>query len=300
MAARIDRHRFGPLIDPLGGLRDLERGRISVLHEQSFIDDPTRLFRTARFEGRYRFVIARSSLRLMKAAVKKGAITHLTGLRIFRELSLIAKEPSAPRIIRRLRDLGVVTAIHPKFVLPAAAFGLLERVRQVLAQAPSMPLLESAAEGEALFLGMLYCAHPKTVMAFIKRLTPPHRIAEKLAADHKAYRRAAQTLTHAVDLRQSRIARILDPLSPEARVVLLAGLVSGSAREAVSRYLTTSWHIVPLLKGGDLHRLGLKPGPIYRRALAALRAAKLNGRLHTKEDEVAFVQKRFVRGDLRH
>jgi tRNA nucleotidyltransferase (CCA-adding enzyme) len=102
-----------------------------------------------------------------------------------------------------------------------------------------------------------------------------------------------QKLTRAIDLRQSRIARLLDPLSPEARIVLLAGLVKGSAQEAVSRYLTTSWSIVPLLKGGDLRRLGFQPGPIYRRILAALRSAKLDGRLHTKEDEVSFVLRQF-------
>ncbi|WP_424318991.1 CCA tRNA nucleotidyltransferase [Candidatus Methylomirabilis sp.] len=299
MAARIDRHRFGPLIDPLGGLRDLERGRIRVLHERSFIDDPTRLFRTARFEGRYRFVIGRSTLRLMQAAVKGGAIRNLAGSRIFRELYLVAKEPSAPRIIRRLRDLDVLAAIHPKLALPAAAFGLLERVRRVLPQAPSMPLLEGAAEGEALLLGMLYLLHPKTVVAILNRLTPPQRIASKLAADHKACRHAAQKLICAIDLRQSRIARLLDPLSPEARIVLLAGLVKGSAREAASRYLTTSWSVVPLFKGGDLHRLGLPPGPIYRRILAALRSAKLDGRLRTKEDETSFVLQRFAHGSLR-
>ncbi|WP_337286356.1 hypothetical protein [Candidatus Methylomirabilis sp.] len=300
MAARIDHHRFGPLIDPLGGLRDLECGRIRVLHERSFIDDPTRLFRTARFEGRYRFVIARSSLGLMKAAVQGGAIRNLAGLRIFRELHLIAKEPSAPRIIRRLRNLGVLTAIHPKCTLPAAALGLLDRVWQILARAPSMPSLEGAAGGEALLLGTLYLLHPKTVVAVLKRLTPPHRVAEKLATDYTACRHVVRKLTRAVDLRQSRIARLLDPLSPEARIVLLAWLVKGPSREAVSKYLTTSWSIVPLLKGGDLHRLGLKPGPIYRRALAALRTAKLDGRLPTKEDEASFVLHRFVRGRLQH
>jgi tRNA nucleotidyltransferase (CCA-adding enzyme) len=161
-----------------------------------------------------------------------------------------------------------------------------------------MPLVEKAAAGETLLLGMLYLLHPKTVVAVLKRLAPPHRIVEKLAADHKACRSAVQTLTSAVDLRQGRMARALDPLSPEAMAVLSAILATGSAREAVLEYLTTSWSIVPLLKGGDLHRLGLKPGPIYRRTLAALRTAKLDGRLHTKEDEVAFVLRRFVGGCL--
>lgn len=300
MAARIDYHRFGSLIDPLGGLHDLERGRIRALHEQSFVDDPTRLFRTARFEGRYRFLIARSTLRLMKAAVTARVIEHLAGPRVFRELYLIAQEPSAPHIVWRLRDLGILTAIYPGLVLPGITFGLLERIRQIFSQAPSMPSLEQADKSGAFLLGMLYLLHSKTVVAVLKRLSPPHRVAEKLVADHKACRNTAQKLTCAVDLRQSRMARLLDPLSPEARIVLLAALTQGSAQDAASRYLTTSWQIVPLLKGHDLRRMGLKPGPIYRRALAALRAATLDGRLHTKEDGTAFVLQRFGEERVRH
>ncbi|PWB80571.1 MAG: hypothetical protein C3F08_04025 [Candidatus Methylomirabilota bacterium] len=300
MAARIDRHWFGLLIDPLGGLQDLERGRIRALHEQSFIDDPTRLFRTTRFEGRYRFLIDRGSLQLMKTAVKAGVIAHLAGPRIFRELHLIAQEPSAPRIIWRLRDLGVLTAIYPTLDLPASAFGLLERARQVLDQAPSMPLLQNASENETMLLAMLYLLHPKTVAAVLRRLTPPPRIARRVASDHKACRNAARTLMRAVDLRQSRIARLLDPLSPEAKVLLLAGSTKRPAQEAVSRYLTTSRTIMPHLTGADLRRLGFRPGPIYRTILVALRAARLDSRLHTTEDEMSFVLRRFADGRLRH
>jgi tRNA nucleotidyltransferase (CCA-adding enzyme) len=91
---------------------------------------------------------------------------------------------------------------------------------------------------------------------------------------------------------------LLDPLSLEARAVLLATLVSGSRRKAVAEYITASWRIVPALRGEDLRRLGFRPGPIYRTILTALRAAKLNGQLHTRQDEIAFVRRRFASGRL--
>ena len=65
-------------------------------------------------------------------------------------------------------------------------------------------------------------------------------------------------------------------------------------RKAVSEYLTTSWRIVPLLKGEDLRRLGVRPGPMYRKIFLALRSAKLDGGLHTLQDEVSFVRRRFA------
>lgn len=83
-------------------------------------------------------------------------------------------------------------------------------------------------------------------------------------------------------------------------MVLLATLAKGSARDAISRYLTTSWAIMPHLKGADLRRLGFRPGPIYQTILVALRTAKLDGRLHTREDEMSFVLQRFADERLRH
>lgn len=128
----------------------------------------------------------------------------------------------------------------------------------------------------------------------IRRLDLPPQMTAKLAADLVGCRVTARRLARAVDLRQSRIARLLDPLSPEARILILAGLVRGSKRMAVSQYLTDSWRIVPVLRGEDLRRLGFRPGPIYREILAALRSARLDGQLHTRRDEVSFVLRRRV------
>jgi tRNA nucleotidyltransferase (CCA-adding enzyme) len=300
MAARLGRHRFGPLIDPLGGAEDLRRGRIRVLHDGSFIDDPTRIFRAARFEARYRFAFARSTRRLIKAAVGGRVMRNVAGSRIFTELLLITKEPSAPRVIRRLSDLGVLAGVHAKLAGLPAVFGLLERVRLVLHRRRTTPPLQSRAPSGAYLLGMLYGLHPKSVASVIRRLDPPPQMTAKLAADLAGCRVTVRRLARAVDLRQSRIARLLDPLSPEARIMVLATLVRGSKRQAVSEYLTNSWRIVPVLRGEDLRRLGFRPGPIYREIFAALRSARLDGQLHTRRDEVSFVLRRFAGASLQH
>jgi len=296
MAARIERRGFGRLIDPFGGSADLRRGRIRVLHDRSFIDDPTRIFRAARLEARYRFAISRDTMRLIAAAVERRVVGKLVGSRIFTELLLIASEGSAPAIIRRLSRLGVLATIHPKLGNLPAASGRLHRLRGVLARLLS--LRQSPDLGQSYLLGILSLLHPNTAAAVMRRLDPPRQVVEKLAADLNSYRKVAGRLARAVNLRQSRIASLLDPLSLEARAVLLATLVSGSRRKAVAEYITASWRIVPALRGEDLRRLGFRPGPIYRTILTALRAAKLNGQLHTRQDEIAFVRRRFASGRL--
>jgi tRNA nucleotidyltransferase (CCA-adding enzyme) len=300
MAARLGRHRFGPLIDPHGGAKDLRRGRIRVLHDGSFIDDPTRIFRAVRFAARYRFVIEERTLRLIRAAMGRRVMRNVAGSRIFTELVLIAKEPSAPRIIKRLSDLGVLAGVHRRLAVPSTVSGLLDRVRRVLEQRHSLSPLRSATPEGAYLLAMLYGLHPGSAASVVKRLDPPRPFAAKLVADLAACRAVSRQLSRAEDLPKSRIARLLDPLSPEARTVVLATLPGGATRNSVFRYLAISWRNVPLLNGEGLRRLGFRPGPIYREILSALRAARLDGRLRTRQEEILFVRRRFAAASVEH
>jgi len=297
MAARVDRQRFGPLVDPFAGLTDLRRGLIRVLHDRSFIDDPTRIFRAARFEARYTFAIARETSRLLAAALQARAMASLAGPRIFAELSLILGEPSPIRIIRRLGDLGVLAAVHPGLVTPPAAFRLLRRIQRLLDRSPSLTLERSPAAHAAVLLGMLFHLHPGTVRAVLKRLSPPPRLATKIVADLRAVRAALRRLAEVKDLRPSRIARTIDPLTPEAGLVVQAAL-SGPAASVVSDYLAHSRRVTQTLRGEDLRRLGFRPGPIYRKIFADLRAARLDGRLKSSQEEIAFVRRRFASSRL--
>jgi tRNA nucleotidyltransferase (CCA-adding enzyme) len=60
---------FGEIVDYVGGLKDLQQGIIRVFHDDSFIDDPTRIYRAARFMAEYNFTIEPHSLELIRKAV---------------------------------------------------------------------------------------------------------------------------------------------------------------------------------------------------------------------------------------
>ncbi|MFM8426081.1 MAG: CCA tRNA nucleotidyltransferase [Chloroflexota bacterium] len=112
MALRLDGEGMGEVLDPLGGGADLERGVIRYLHPNSFIDDPTRIFRAIRYETRYGFEIEPETL----AAINKEALKvlqSLSGERLRNELDLILDEDEAARMVLRVASLGVLDAIHP-------------------------------------------------------------------------------------------------------------------------------------------------------------------------------------------
>ena len=88
MAIRLDGETFGELFDPLGGEKDLEAKLIRILHEKSFVDDPTRIFRAVRYAGRYEFEITSETLSLITDEARR-VLSQLSGERIRHEFDLI-------------------------------------------------------------------------------------------------------------------------------------------------------------------------------------------------------------------
>jgi tRNA nucleotidyltransferase (CCA-adding enzyme) len=106
MAFHLNTARYAEILDPSNGVNDLKKGVIRVLHDNSFIDDPTRIFRAARFEQRYNFKIDKHTEKLIRHAVKAGMILKLNKQRIEKERALISKEAKASRILTRLAELA--------------------------------------------------------------------------------------------------------------------------------------------------------------------------------------------------
>lgn len=112
MALSLAPAEFGRLLDEFGGVRDIRERRIRVLHDRSFIDDPTRIFRAVRFESRLGFRIVASDVRLIGSALSDSLLQKLQEYRIAAELRLILKEPDPARPLRRLEQLGVIDALE--------------------------------------------------------------------------------------------------------------------------------------------------------------------------------------------
>ncbi|MBZ0167723.1 MAG: hypothetical protein K8I00_13030, partial [Candidatus Omnitrophica bacterium] len=106
---------FCEVVDHTGGLEDLQAGRVRVMHEQSFMDDPTRIFRAVRYEQRHGFRIERSTLRLIKEALARDVFASISGQRYLNEMLKIFEEATVVAALKRLRGLGVLDFMCPKF-----------------------------------------------------------------------------------------------------------------------------------------------------------------------------------------
>ena len=121
MAVRLDGQEAYELIDPHGGLDDIRAGLVRVLHAKSFEDDPTRVYRAARFAGRFGWRLDPGTAALAAAAVSGGLPGLLSRERLRNELVKILSEKDPVPALELLRGLGALRFIHPAFAFSAGA-----------------------------------------------------------------------------------------------------------------------------------------------------------------------------------
>ncbi len=276
LALRLDGHHYGELHDHWGGLADLERGLVRVLHSLSFVDDPTRMLRAVRYEQRYGFVIESRTRHLMVEA--RSLLEKLSAERVRHELDLILDEEKAPAMLARLAELDLLTAIHP--TLPTSGF---ERLELVNASPPTLDL--PPPKRTLAWLLWLVPLPPAQIRALSRRLRLSASLTKLLLAA-AALRADLPSLVGAAP--STWAARLEDV--PALAIYTVSISTEGEAQRALQTYLTAWRHIKPHATGQDLKRLGLPPGPQYQRILRRLRDAWLDGEIASKEEETALLQ----------
>jgi len=289
MAIKISQEDAYTLIDFFGGQRDLKDKMIRVMHNLSFVEDPTRAFRAVRFEQRYGFKIGGQTERLIKLAVKKGIINRVSGTRLFSELKYMLSEKEALNMVKRMNELELLQCIHPKLSLTPQIEDLFLRIEEVIAWY-SLLFLEEKVESWVLFLSALFSSLKKgEIDAVVKKLCIPKRYATVISQSLTQTPRIIKKLEKAKDAAQ--VYQILRPFSLETHLFAMAYSQEDQVKRSISLYLTELKKIKPLLCGKDLVALGLEPGPTFSDLLDSVLFAKLRGEVSTKEEEIALVKK---------
>jgi tRNA nucleotidyltransferase (CCA-adding enzyme) len=279
------------LLDWFGGHADLMEGVIRVLHNRSFRDDPTRLFRAVRLEQRFGFILHRHTVLLLQRAVDKGWMELLSGARLWRELRLMLEGESPVACVKRLDELGILPHIDVELRCAPGQLDLLTRVA-----AARLELAETHAEvlGRAwpVYLAALLYGFEATVIRRISaRLALSPRLTQALIDGLSAAQKACDRLQREPHTRPSEVVAVLRMLPPEMLPLLLALCPGDEVHQQVERYLTTWRHVRSDLTGNDLKRLGVPQGPQLGQLLTRLLGAKLDGEATGREAEEALVRR---------
>ncbi len=290
MAIALSGERFGELLDFFGGLRDLERRHVRILHNLSFVEDPTRIFRAVRFEQRYGFQLESQTEMLARRAVEMEIVGKLTNARVRDELIDIFSEPGPLPLaaVERLQDLGALHTLHPDLAVSDAMRG---RYR----------LLEKHLQEAVALMGGEIKKWIPSLAAMLEEL--PAREAEKWCHlmrfrrdDSAAILQCLQRVPEAMralsprETSPSMVVYFLDPLDGEALAYLYV-LARPQLRKKVESYINTWKDMQTEISGNDLAEMGLRPSRAYGEILATVRAQRLDGEVKGRKEELALARK---------
>lgn len=291
LAVRLNEGRFGELIDFYGGQRDLNEKTIRVLHSLSFVEDPTRVFRAVRFEQRFGFRLGKETLSLVKGAIKMELFHRLSASRLAQELVLLLSEEEPSKGLARLGDLGLLKFVHRSLSWSPQLAAMLKSVEDAVKWYELLYLDRKMEPWLVYFMALADAIPAKTVGELLRRLRVPARHAEPVRVSRFRSGRLLERLGKRPTMRAAEVFRLLDGLSDEVIVFLVAKAKQEAVKRRLSAFLTTYQRVKPALSGDDLKAMGLKPGPLYRKLLDRLRAARLNGEVHSEADERALVRR---------
>jgi tRNA nucleotidyltransferase (CCA-adding enzyme) len=278
MAISLSQTKYGELVDLYGGLDDLKNKLIRMLHEKSFIDDATRIWRAIRYEQRLDFQIEHETLRLLKRDIPM--LDTISGDRIRHEIELILKEEYPEKMLHRAWILKLLGKIHPS--LRGDAW-LQDKFRRTRARA------HKGQELIGLYLALLtYRLSVDEIEELISFLRPARQTAIILR-DSNQVKSNITELTQKW-LQPAHIYSILDGYHHTALLANHIGCSSATARNAIKLYLEKLRHVKTVLNGDDLQALGVAPGPQMQELIILLHNARLNREVRNRKEEEVLVK----------
>ncbi len=277
MAVSLKGDESGRLVDPFDGRRDLEAGLIRVLHDRSFIDDPTRILRAIRYEDRYGFRMDDATAALARQCIATGHVGDLSGARLREELIALLEEGDVSHAIPRLAELGAEKEIHPHVVADAESVHLFDRLRELSARySLDVPAWRLGLEALARKLP------PQEIAPWLDGLKVRRRDADQISAAITEGPRIAEQLGRDSPT-PADIVALAEPHAPDAPLFALAVTNLPQLHEYFERLAGIKLDIT----GADLAKLGLGESPRVGEILADLRRRKLNGELAGRDAELA-------------
>jgi tRNA nucleotidyltransferase (CCA-adding enzyme) len=298
LAVRLTPPRPGELLDFFGGLLDLHDRTIRVLHANSMIEDPTRIYRAVRFAVRLGFHIDPQTEGYIHHAIASGIYHRIQAemektpalqTRLRRELKLILEAPYWKTAVQLLSELGALCCIHTSLQLDETLWKQLQLVDRWLRRFDISGNLEH-------WLVLL-----EVMLSHLER-DDRVKVAENLQLPADSIERLQQLETTQTiietelnpDQRPSQIFTLLHPCDLPT-LTLLAVRTDRPTRRRIWQYLTQWSNAKSPLDGNDLKLLGYKPGRQFKQILDALLAATLDGEVNDRTEAEAFVVKHFPR-----
>ncbi len=293
MAIQLNEAKFGTLIDFFDGQNDLKQKNLRVMHTLSFVEDPTRILRAVRFEQRFTLRIVSQTEKLIKNALHLDLLEKLSGSRIVNEFSLIVHEKKPKDCFVRLHELGVLEKIHPSLKLNARRVELLERLVDILDWYALLYQNEEISYFTTYLIILLSGLDESDTLSVLDRLVIPQNTQLTILRTRQEIYHCTNRLKkwHEQKGKISQLHEILQRLSLEGLLICMARSKTEEGNKVLSHYITKWRKLRVDISGHDLQKLGLEKGPLCGVILRKVLMAKLDEKLSTKDEQLAYAKK---------
>jgi len=297
MAIQLNLEHFGTLIDFFNCQNDLGHQSIKVLHNLSFVEDPSRIFRAIRFEKRMAFEIAPHTKRLIHNAVSMGLFGKANDARFLSELKQIFSEEDPVPAIQRLAEFNLFPFLwpdlKPHLKIDRRFLHILHQAQRAISWFRLLYLDEPCQNWMIYLLAVMGRSQTRELAAFCERFLIPPKITERLLWQKVHADKTAHLLSRRQVIANSEIYWLLKELSNEGLLYLMAIARRNQIKKAVSNFVTTLRQVRSELSGDDLMAFGYRPGPEFKAMLNDLLDARLDGINSSREEEIAFIAKAY-------
>ena len=295
LSIKLNAKEYGTLVDFFGGQRDLKDKVIRILHNLSFIEDPTRVFSAIRFEQRFNFKIGKHTANLIKSAVKMDLFHKLSGPRLYGELVLIFSEAEPLKALKRMAEFDLLRFIHPRLVFTKGLGAIFEGIQETLSWFKLLFLEGKIEKWLIFFVCMMDELKNDEVTETCERLSIPERLREKILKGREDTRVILYEFFKEKRMKPNRIYRLLKPIPLEILLFMMAKAKDETSKRYISLHLTELQKVKVSLSGSDLKEMGIEPGPLYKKILDRLLEGRLNGEIRSKAEEKRFVRENYLK-----
>ena len=290
--------RKGDLLDFFGGLIDLQSQQIRVLHANSFIEDPTRIYRAVRFAVRLGFRIESQTETYIRYAIKSGVYEQLRlgdrqapalTTRLRAELKYILQAYYWQPALKLLAKLDALSCLHPDLNLSPEINRSIHCVsRWLLYLKP-----QSQSQHWQIRLEVLISQLELSERLLVAdNLQLPKDSSQRLQQLETLHKEIGAKLKNSNDLNPSEIYQLFKSYKPLS-LILYAAQSGKNIRRFVWQYITVLSQVKPILNGQDLKALGYQPGPLFKEILDDLLNATLDDQICDRSTAEEYVKAKY-------
>jgi len=298
VCASLAPETFGDIFDPQQGLKDIEIGLIRVLHDRSFVDDPTRIIRAIKYANRFRFTIDNTTLELAEDAICDGCFKTISPHRLTDELRLLLVEEMPWGAIWDLAQFSVLSSISPYLSLFHNALPILQRIES-LEEAVRDDLPEDYRRWLVrllLFMGNVPKHKLPTVLAIFDLDRKEATVVEEFVTRRTEILSWLDGVQDALD---SELWQVFSSISAEAAVAIAASEGGKAGEMAFEKYYSVLQKVRLEITGDDIKGMGIPEGPIIGQTLRNVLIAKINGHVNGREAELELARRLAARDEKR-